>query len=106
MAFIRPSRSAGVRRWRRLTPRTSAVPVRTAHATHPQQSERRAEVAGRGADHGARCSEELYERAARSPPGHVGALRAAGLVSAHRAGRHVLYARTRIAEELVAGAGR
>ncbi|MER5759822.1 winged helix-turn-helix domain-containing protein [Streptomyces sp. NPDC002082] len=37
---------------------------------------------------------------------HLGALRAAGLVSAHRAGRAVLYARTGVAEELLTGAGR
>lgn len=36
---------------------------------------------------------------------HLGALKAAGLVSGHRAGRHVLYARTRLAEALVAGTG-
>ncbi|NBH04030.1 winged helix-turn-helix domain-containing protein, partial [Amycolatopsis sp. SID8362] len=34
---------------------------------------------------------------------HLGALKAAGLVSGHRAGRHVLYARTRAAEVLVGG---
>ncbi|MEV6873198.1 DUF5937 family protein [Amycolatopsis sp. NPDC051128] len=34
---------------------------------------------------------------------HLGVLKAAGLVSGHRAGRHVLYARTRAAEVLVAG---
>ena len=34
---------------------------------------------------------------------HLGVLKAAGLVSGHRAGRHVLYARTRTAEVLVAG---
>ncbi|WP_326950043.1 winged helix-turn-helix domain-containing protein [Amycolatopsis sp. NBC_01307] len=36
---------------------------------------------------------------------HLGVLKAAGLVSGHRAGRHVLYTRTRAAEVLVAGAG-
>lgn len=33
------------------------------------------------------------------------ALRRAGLVSAHRTGRYVLYARTGVGEDLVAGAG-
>ena len=36
---------------------------------------------------------------------HLGILKAAGLVSGHRAGRHVLYARTALAESLVAGTG-
>ncbi|MEU0534078.1 ArsR/SmtB family transcription factor [Amycolatopsis tolypomycina] len=36
---------------------------------------------------------------------HLGVLKAAGLVSGHRAGRHVLYARTALAESLVAGTG-
>jgi DNA-binding transcriptional ArsR family regulator len=36
---------------------------------------------------------------------HLTALRSAGLVSAHRIGRFVLYARTTIAESLLAGAG-
>ncbi|WP_103354603.1 DUF5937 family protein [Amycolatopsis sp. CA-128772] len=36
---------------------------------------------------------------------HLGVLKAAGLVSGHRAGRHVLYARTALAEALVAGTG-
>ncbi|MEU6166100.1 ArsR/SmtB family transcription factor [Streptomyces tanashiensis] len=52
---------------------------------------------------------ELAGRTGLTPGGvsqHLGALRAAGLVSAHRAGRSVLYARTRVAEELVTGAGR
>ncbi|MCX5198461.1 winged helix-turn-helix domain-containing protein [Streptomyces sp. NBC_00249] len=52
---------------------------------------------------------ELARRTGLTPGGvsqHLGALRAAGLVSAHRAGRVVLYARTRVSEELVTGAGR
>ncbi|MEU4248381.1 DUF5937 family protein [Amycolatopsis sp. NPDC026612] len=36
---------------------------------------------------------------------HLGLLKAAGLVSGHRAGRHVLYVRTPLAEALVAGPG-
>jgi hypothetical protein len=36
---------------------------------------------------------------------HLGLLKAAGLVSGHRAGRHVLYVRTIAAEGLVAGTG-
>ncbi len=51
---------------------------------------------------------DLAPRVGLSPGGvsqHLTALRAAGLVSAHRAGRSVLYARTRSAEVLVAGAG-
>ena len=35
---------------------------------------------------------------------HLAALRAAGLVSAHRSGRKVLYVRTRAAETLLAAA--
>ena len=48
----------------------------------------------------------LSQRTGLSPGGvsqHLTALRAAGLVSAHRAGRYVLYARTQIAEELLTG---
>ncbi|SDJ53212.1 ArsR/SmtB family transcription factor [Streptomyces indicus] len=51
---------------------------------------------------------DLAARLGLTPGGtsqHLTALRAAGLVSAHRAGRSVLYARTRVAEALVAGAG-
>ncbi|MER6798846.1 ArsR/SmtB family transcription factor, partial [Amycolatopsis mediterranei] len=36
---------------------------------------------------------------------HLGVLKAAALVNRHRAGRHVLYVRTSLAESLVAGAG-
>jgi len=36
---------------------------------------------------------------------HLGLLHAAGLVNRHRAGRHVLYVRTSLAEALVAGSG-
>ncbi|MER7169799.1 ArsR/SmtB family transcription factor [Streptomyces mesophilus] len=50
---------------------------------------------------------DLAQRTGLTPGGvsqHLSALRGSGLVSAHRAGRVVLYARTRIAEDLVAGA--
>ncbi|WP_263273083.1 MULTISPECIES: winged helix-turn-helix domain-containing protein [unclassified Streptomyces] len=50
---------------------------------------------------------ELAHRTGLSPAGvsqHLTALRAAGLVSAHRAGRSVLYARTWAAESLLAAA--
>lgn len=49
---------------------------------------------------------DLAVRAGLSAGGtsqHLTALRDAGLVSAHRTGRHVLYARTEIAEALLAG---
>ncbi|MEV5508252.1 ArsR/SmtB family transcription factor [Streptomyces orinoci] len=51
---------------------------------------------------------ELARRTGLSPGGvsqHLTALRAAGLVSAHRTGRVVLYARTRVGEGLVGGRG-
>ncbi|MEV4544442.1 ArsR/SmtB family transcription factor [Micromonospora echinaurantiaca] len=50
---------------------------------------------------------ELADRCGLTPgtvSAHLGALRAAGLVGAHRAGRFVLYARTTAAEALVAAA--
>ncbi|MFE2167564.1 ArsR/SmtB family transcription factor [Streptomyces sp. NPDC059447] len=50
---------------------------------------------------------ELARRAGLSPSGvsqYLTALRDAGLVSAHRAGRSVLYARTSVADSLLAGA--
>ncbi|WP_431047361.1 ArsR family transcriptional regulator [Streptomyces sp. P1-3] len=50
---------------------------------------------------------ELARRTGLSPPGasqYLTALRDAGLVSAHRAGRSVLYARTSVAESLLAAA--
>ncbi|GIG61665.1 transcriptional regulator [Longispora fulva] len=50
---------------------------------------------------------ELARRTGISPSGvsqHLTALRDAGLVSAHRAGRSVLYARTAVAESLLAAA--
>lgn len=50
---------------------------------------------------------ELARRCGLSPAGtsqHLGALRAAGLVSAHRTGRSVLYARTAAADTLLAAA--
>jgi DNA-binding transcriptional ArsR family regulator len=50
---------------------------------------------------------DLAARSGLTPGGvsqHLTALRAAGLVSAHRVGRHVLYARTAVAEALLAGA--
>ncbi|WP_079191278.1 ArsR/SmtB family transcription factor [Streptomyces sp. CB00455] len=52
---------------------------------------------------------ELAHRTGLSAAGvsqHLTALRAAGLVSAHRAGRSVLYARTSVADALLAAAGR
>ncbi|GHG62318.1 ArsR/SmtB family transcription factor [Streptomyces griseocarneus] len=51
---------------------------------------------------------DLARRTGLTPGGvsqHLAALRTAGLVSAHRAGRHVLYARTRAGEALVEAAG-
>ncbi|WP_372411256.1 DUF5937 family protein [Streptomyces luteireticuli] len=51
---------------------------------------------------------DLAHRTGLTPGGvsqHLAALRAAGLVGAHRAGRHVLYARTRAGETLVTAAG-
>ncbi|MFI6448410.1 DUF5937 family protein [Kitasatospora sp. NPDC050543] len=51
---------------------------------------------------------ELAHRTGISAAGvsqHLTALRAAGLVSAHRAGRSVLYARTAVAESVLAAAG-
>ncbi|WP_327356611.1 ArsR/SmtB family transcription factor [Streptomyces sp. NBC_01304] len=51
---------------------------------------------------------DLARRTGLTPGGtsqHLTALRASGLVTAHRAGRVVLYARTRVAEELLNGAG-
>ncbi|MDX3129012.1 DUF5937 family protein [Streptomyces europaeiscabiei] len=51
---------------------------------------------------------DLARRAGLTPGGvsqHLTALRTAGLVSAHRAGREVLYARTRAGETVVAAAG-
>ena len=51
---------------------------------------------------------ELARRTALTPGAvsqHLGVLKAAGLVTGHRVGRHVLYARTTTAESLVAGAG-
>ncbi|MBV6698221.1 DUF5937 family protein [Kitasatospora aureofaciens] len=51
---------------------------------------------------------ELARRTGMTPGGvsqHLTALRAAGLLSAHRAGRHVLYARTEAAEVLLSAAG-
>ncbi|MEV7175504.1 DUF5937 family protein [Kitasatospora sp. NPDC093679] len=51
---------------------------------------------------------ELARRTGISPGGvsqHLGALRAAGLLDAHRAGRQVLYARTEAAEVLLRAAG-
>ncbi|MFD5701885.1 ArsR/SmtB family transcription factor [Streptomyces lasiicapitis] len=50
---------------------------------------------------------ELARRSGLTPGGvsqHLGALRTAGLVSAHRAGRQVLYARTRAGEGVVEAA--
>ncbi|MDG4861126.1 winged helix-turn-helix domain-containing protein [Streptomyces sp. T-3] len=50
---------------------------------------------------------DLSRRTGLTPGGvsqHLTALRAGGLVTAHRAGRVVLYARTRVAEELLGGA--
>jgi len=47
---------------------------------------------------------DLARRTGRTPGGvsqHLTALKAAGLVSAHRVGRQVLYARTAVAEELL-----
>lgn len=49
---------------------------------------------------------DLAQRAGLSEPGanqHLTALRKAGLCSAHRTGRYVLYARTAVAEALLAG---
>jgi DNA-binding transcriptional ArsR family regulator len=49
---------------------------------------------------------DLARRTGLTPGGvsqHLTALKAAGLVSAHRAGRFVLYARTSVAEELITG---
>ncbi|WP_347404429.1 winged helix-turn-helix domain-containing protein [Streptomyces sp. MST-110588] len=51
---------------------------------------------------------ELAGRTGISPGGvsqHLTALRGAGMVSAHRAGRSVLYARTAVAESLLTAAG-
>lgn len=51
---------------------------------------------------------ELARRLAASPAGvsgHLGVLRRAGLVAAHRAGREVLYARTAAGDALVAAPG-
>ncbi|MGI5532430.1 DUF5937 family protein [Streptomyces syringium] len=51
---------------------------------------------------------DLARRTGLTPGGvsqHLTALRTAGLVSAHRVGRHVLYARTRAGETLVTAAG-
>ncbi|MGW1890619.1 DUF5937 family protein [Streptomyces sp. NPDC002004] len=51
---------------------------------------------------------ELARRTGLTPGGvsqHLTALRTAGLVSSHRAGRQVLYARTRTAEAVIAAAG-
>jgi DNA-binding transcriptional ArsR family regulator len=50
---------------------------------------------------------ELASRTGMSAGGvsqHLTALRGAGMVSAHRMGRSVLYARTAVAESLLAGA--
>jgi DNA-binding transcriptional ArsR family regulator len=47
---------------------------------------------------------DLARRVGLTPGGasqHLTAMKAAGLVSAHRVGRHVLYARTAVAEELL-----
>ncbi|MGA4543034.1 DUF5937 family protein [Uniformispora flossi] len=49
------------------------------------------------------CTADLARRLGKTPGAisqHLGAMRAAGLVSAHRSGRIVLYARTRVAEAL------
>ena len=54
---------------------------------------------------GARHTTELAHRCGLSAPGasqHLTALRDAGLVTAHRAGRSVLYARTSVADALLA----
>ncbi|MEV6774665.1 ArsR/SmtB family transcription factor [Streptomyces syringium] len=51
---------------------------------------------------------DLARRTGLTPGGvsrHLTALRTAGLVSAHRVGRRVLYARTRAGETLVTAAG-
>jgi DNA-binding transcriptional ArsR family regulator len=53
------------------------------------------------------CTAELAARTGITRPGvsqHLTALRDAGLVTAHRAGRTVLYARTAVAESLLTGA--
>lgn len=53
-------------------------------------------------------TKDLAGRTGITPGGvsqHLTALRAGGLVTAHRSGRYVLYARTTVAEELLAGGG-
>ncbi|RSM39015.1 ArsR family transcriptional regulator [Amycolatopsis balhimycina DSM 5908] len=101
-------------RWQpvlRYPPRGIATLWETGTATAPGAL---AAVVGRGramllAELGAPASTaELARRTGLSTGAvsqHLGILKAAALVSGHRAGRHVLYARTPLAEALVAGTG-
>ncbi|WP_410614598.1 DUF5937 family protein [Amycolatopsis sp. lyj-109] len=101
-------------RWQpvlRYPPRGIATLWETGTATAPGAL---AAVVGRGramllAELGAPASTaELARRTGLSAGAvsqHLGLLTAAGLVSRHRAGRHVLYVRTALAEALVAGTG-
>jgi DNA-binding transcriptional ArsR family regulator len=101
-------------RWQpvlRYPPRGIATLWETGTATAPGAL---AAVVGRGramllAELAAPASTAELARRTRLSAGavsqHLGVLKAAGLVSGHRAGRHVLYTRTRAAEVLVEGAG-